>query len=605
MNTRVLWVFPLLLLALASRVEAQECRDRDGDGAGIEEVCPLPLDCEDRSWLRHPGATEICDGFDNDCDGTLDEGCPTWCGRPFLKPLKYELKSAPALNNTDAGVALADNGLIVGFQTLNAEGRPVAYAAGFDRLARSLDAASMLGDPQRPAPYDQLVQVGEAGDRMLFVWVDSSNLDFPLLNARVTDRLGRPISPVLDLAPSIPYGVWDWDYRPVWNGQRFAVFWTPAADYLRKKLYVSFVDAEGTTMPPVLVTSNMDGQGSTLNQMSAIWAGDHYLFAVALDVQPSGNPNLFVLPVNADGTMRGPAVPVGVYAGDPQMIQTGDQILLTWLVDMPFVSKIQFAFLNPEGQVLNPPGIVTLPPPQERVSRFSSSWTGAMAGVLASTMSWGGSEYNYKWWLWRIRPDGTIVAPSPTQLSDSKTLSDVVGLIWAGEEFWAVGKMKTKSILRFRIACSCGDADGDTFNACGGGDCDDSDPASHPGAVEICRGGRDENCNGFVDCDDSACLSGPGPGNVTGLRWDSGSLLWELTPGTQVYDLSRGLWSEAIRRGDLKAAECPGPSLRVTAWNDDGRRPPAGDVLWYLVRAEGEPCHPGSWGSTLAVGGCR
>jgi hypothetical protein len=34
-------------------------------------------DCNDTDTTAHLGATEICDGKDNDCDSTIDEGCPT------------------------------------------------------------------------------------------------------------------------------------------------------------------------------------------------------------------------------------------------------------------------------------------------------------------------------------------------------------------------------------------------------------------------------------------------------------------------------------------------------------------------------------------------
>jgi hypothetical protein len=53
------------------------------------------------------------------------------------------------------------------------------------------------------------------------------------------------------------------------------------------------------------------------------------------------------------------------------------------------------------------------------------------------------------------------------------------------------------------------DGDGAGDGSCGGDDCDDHDPAIHPGAVELCRGGRDEDCDARTDCSDDDCRDDP------------------------------------------------------------------------------------------------
>jgi len=68
------------------------CTDNDGDGhsaiGGAQKMdckpspgfAPCDNDCDDRVKTTYPGAVEVCDGVDNDCNGKVDEGVRLTCG---------------------------------------------------------------------------------------------------------------------------------------------------------------------------------------------------------------------------------------------------------------------------------------------------------------------------------------------------------------------------------------------------------------------------------------------------------------------------------------------------------------------------------------------
>jgi hypothetical protein len=66
---KFLWV--LLSPALFVMLGIAQCSPPDGDGDGYSEA---EGDCDDANANTYPGATEVCDLMDNDCDEVIDEG---------------------------------------------------------------------------------------------------------------------------------------------------------------------------------------------------------------------------------------------------------------------------------------------------------------------------------------------------------------------------------------------------------------------------------------------------------------------------------------------------------------------------------------------------
>lgn len=72
---------------------------------------------------------------------------------------------------------------------------------------------------------------------------------------------------------------------------------------------------------------------------------------------------------------------------------------------------------------------------------------------------------------------------------------------------WGVGECSDYTAMRMDADCglACPDADGDQVTTCAG-DCNDGDPAVHPGAPELCNE-LDDNCNA-TDDEGCACTDG-------------------------------------------------------------------------------------------------
>jgi hypothetical protein len=606
------------LMALVSAGNAQVCEDRDADGAAFGWECTAATDCEDLSWHRRPGALEVCDGLDNDCDGSLDQTCDRWCDEVALYPVSRDLvvdglpEAIP-----ESCFALMDDGFITITPRIVAHSpspySTLLYGRAHDHLGAPWAPATAVAEPEIVDPFERRCAIAAAGDRALIVWQDAhlrgaqSNYR---LKARIVDGRGAVLSPVVDLSSTAPVGEAPWIHHDaVWDGERFIVFWTPWG--YRKNLLMSVVHSDGSLAEPAttIVTDDVDGNSSTIQDIGAAWTGDQFIVVVSDD---KGNleHNLDVLRVSREGTLLGRDHIPDHADHHFDIALGGDRIAVAWTQGTALWLEGRVAFITLDGDYLASPGVGSLFSEGMGFSATDSfvAWSGEMFAIATTYYKIESSQYVYRWRFWRVLPSGSVLDPGGVLLAYGSSLGDIDDLAWNGKEFWMTALRDPNRLVLERVVCSCQDEDGDTYDACTEYDCDDDDPLSHPLALEDCRGLRDEDCDGLVDCEDPDCPGGAGPADVTSLAWTGNRLVWNPVAGAERYDVARGRLSDTRRRDDLLQAECVGLEMATTEWEDDGRAPPPGEVLWYLVRPEGAPCELGSWGQGVTereVTACR
>jgi hypothetical protein len=89
MVIRNLFVSMLALGMVAGMTTLSYAADNDGDT--FDEA----VDCDDTNSAIFPGAPETCDGVDQDCDATIDEGCQVGVQDAFQCWKASDLKDPP------------------------------------------------------------------------------------------------------------------------------------------------------------------------------------------------------------------------------------------------------------------------------------------------------------------------------------------------------------------------------------------------------------------------------------------------------------------------------------------------------------------------------
>ena len=580
------------LVCLVSSAVLAACQDSDGDGYQNDTLggCPLPLDCNDQNASIHPGAVEVCNGFDDDCDGSLDEGCDRTCDNIERFPNITRVDPSPD-GSHDPDIAW--NG--EGYAIMWADDVSLPQKAYFALLSK--DGEELV----KPFRFSNDPATGEGGIHLVWtgrnygvVWQHAGgNLgenDFLLLSDS-----GQIISPpgIVQLVPPTRLSL----ARPrlAYTGLEFGVVWVFQDVYGNTGIYFSRLDGNGTLLSPPGGTVILQAPGLRYDPMLA-WNGSEY--GLTWQDNRSGTPQIYFMRLDP----LGQPIPPGAIALDsgradvPRIVWADGFWAITF--DDIATGDIAMIRLDPQGQPLGPK--TQLFPTSPASINQGLAWSGEEFGVLwedVTNSPWGDNR------LGRVDRQGNPLLTQVVVLTGSNfALSG--NLVWNGTDYGTVAE--DDSEIRFRrVGCNCTDADGDHITTCGG-DCNDNDPAVKPGATEICDDLIDNNCDGRSDCADTiACplKGGSPPGEVTGDAFlsDKVTYTWNAVATATRYDVARGKLSVLRGRQDFTLSECVSGDLPAPPYTD-ASLPKPGDGFYYLTRAEKgtlNKCLNGTWGNML------
>lgn len=401
-------------------------QDTDGDGFYTSLHCSA-LDCNDGDPGSNPDETESCDGFDNDCDGQLDNDtvCDMSCDSPTIW-----LNESPISETFRGGrgfLRLVWTGSGYGMVWVDdRDGFESVYFVLLDRAGNKTGETLRISDNVPGASPS----ISWTGSGFGVVWQGQSvprHIWFTYLDAS-----GKKTMENVSISPTRAY------YRDpdiAWNGTEFGLVWTDfyydGEFWYRSGVYFTTVDKHGKLAPGIR-------QIASGSRPEILWTGEEY------GIPWRGSYETHLTRLNPWGVQLGSQVPLDLRTTS-HFVWTGTEYGVVWSA-----GEIYFARLATDGM---------------RIGQ-DLQITNTLGFSYPSSLAWNGSEYAVAWYnrhggttqsyFTRLDVLGNTLGQDLNLTDELSTSLSGPILTWNGRNYGMVAADNT-GIHFAAILCNCQD----------------------------------------------------------------------------------------------------------------------------------------------------
>ncbi|HXS16122.1 MAG TPA: putative metal-binding motif-containing protein [Polyangiaceae bacterium] len=336
-------------------------QDLDGDGfngprpgyaPGDDDACGD--DCDDTSPLARPGAQEVCDGVDNDCDGVADNDA-LFLALDTVPELRRLQPSADG--SSRKGLAYGAGIFAAGYRS-NSGGARSSWINGIDE-----NSWEPLWSEEAVVVNTESfgVDLAWSGDAFGATWQDLRFSDYEVFFNRF-DIAGRKLGPDLRITDAV-----DFSTQSIvrFDQGRYIVVWTDrrrSSEGRGPGVYVQLVDAQGALLGEnqLISADDEDAESPDLAATPARY-GVVYTDSPRRLEEDEGDIRLVFASFDKDFNGRSAVRLADDHVAEPRVVAAGNRFVVTWS-EMEVTSpgpSVMGAVLSDTAEIIVPPQPIT------------------------------------------------------------------------------------------------------------------------------------------------------------------------------------------------------------------------------------------------------